>query len=237
MINGNTCRETRFTLIELLVVIAIIAILASLLLPALSRAKDVAKRATCANHIKQMCVLGTLYSDAHDGILLPAGEVYGPGNFRPFPYLLYVTELFQAKSWALSAILGSTKYQYNDTECLISCPANQPHGFYTDYGANSRFGSTVDTRPGNPPGGIRVIGIHRPSDLLSIGDMDKPGGTGGTKIYNNTSLDLNGGIHFCHYGGANLAFVDGHVEYIREGIIRPSTGVWNNGQPPWFNGQ
>ena len=48
-----------FTLIELLVVIAIIAILASLLLPVLSKVKEVAKQAECANKLKQ---LGTVWS-------------------------------------------------------------------------------------------------------------------------------------------------------------------------------
>lgn len=118
-----------FTLIELLVVIAIIAILAAMLLPALSKAKNNAAKATDLNNLKQIMVAVNLYT-SDDGDVLPLPNWDGGSPNSP-PGWLYTVDgtavgpaQFALKKGLLWKTLGNPK--------LYVCPADNPAS--TQYG-------------------------------------------------------------------------------------------------------
>ena len=116
--NGNRA----FTLIELLVVIGIIGILASLLLPALGRAKAIAKRSYCANNLRQINLAAQMYVHDYEDSLPPAlaaavpdADRWGPGYDELSPNLLFHGVTWDRLLWA--------DYLDRNTN-VFQCPGN-----------------------------------------------------------------------------------------------------------------
>lgn len=90
-------KKKGFTLIELLVVIAIIALLVSILLPSLNKARDLAKRMTCATTIRNLGLVCMQYANDHDDLLPQEDMYYARGNQNNIPFTVHqeYTDLFE----------------------------------------------------------------------------------------------------------------------------------------------
>ena len=211
-----------FTLIELLVVIAIIAILASMLLPALARAKDTAKQTGCLNNVRQ---IGLAYqgflSDNGDHFpayvterTAPAGtpdtaDARAPYSYRQqlVPYLGAGTNVFgcpNAPKWPDPApgAWYNTDYGNNHNEANLP-GASQQAWFqsHPDFGFNDS---------------VTMSSLRRPTDFIMLGDAGRSDGTAsrGGMYPQPWAFDVSSqarmlGRH--HKGTANITFADGHA--------------------------
>ena len=230
-------RLENFTLIELLVVIAIIAILASMLLPALNKARTVAKRSSCANNLKQIMLATLQYGNDFDGIVPPAGVNDG-ADFLTFPnllqrgkYLTFSKSVFPGK--VNSSATAAQKAAAQAVSSIVTKCPDKPNYAYYDLPMNYTIWQNTAT---NYAAGVTTAfycyptmkKMRRPTQ--TAGPMDDPriglnwtaGGSmaylgapgspydNGDNVFNKRDLSL-GGYGEIRHGQSNVSFYDGHV--------------------------
>lgn len=216
----TTLREDRFSLVELLVVIAVISLLSALLLPALGRARAMAKQIACANNFKQIGVKFMMYVDDNNG--------WGPDNScYAFASHLegYSAEDFNAK--------GGGQMDQPSIKGIYLCPAAPQVVGCSKYRSAYGFvrGGSAEPSTGGYfywVGGT-VVNLFKPyksllpnSVMMTEFKQHEIWGSGVASVDNANAADpsdtndyLNqeyqGAHFFYHSRQANFLFPDGHV--------------------------
>ena len=211
----KTKQSKPFTLVELLVVIAIIAILASLLLPSLGRARDMAKASSCKNNLKQCST--AMFSYAMDnGDIVP---LYSFNNAVSGSSRSWLEYLVGTKNTAAGYPTEGTDYLVNKNVGV--CPATAPYAWNgsktNTYGSRNAASASNPATFAGPAGysGCFVIlnRLKDSSNFLFLSDTYRASDKIQLYlIYSYTGAADRPYVHLRHNRRGNVLCGDGHVE-------------------------
>ena len=204
----------KFTLIELLIVIAIIAILASMLLPALQKARDKAMSTKCSEQMKELGLALIQYTSDCSDFFPPIIQKRGDTTTNWSFYLVtlnYITSIQMRQCPAHYRQPRSIADLIIKNPKAASASGSISYGLNTHIGRSQRYGSS--TFPYHPSAKITQIRKHSATILLGETVM----ATGSTIGYGNFILSPvsgstdEGSIRVDHGQITNVLWVDGHV--------------------------
>jgi len=229
---NSTNAKRGFTLIELLVVIAIIGVLASMLMPALSRAKAKAKRSACQSNLRQLQLSLQMYADDNQDLIPPRGT---PG----------------AEAYGGNAVVWVEALKpYYTNPALLQCPtdvgkADQSYllnGFLDYFVVNNYAGNWEEFtgkayRAGKYPG-MKLSNIPYPSETIVFGERKQgfenqdpymdfwPPDWAPSEyiVVVDHAKHRAGGSRGS--GGSNHAFADGSTRYLKYGAAVTPKNLW-----------
>lgn len=231
-----------FTLIELLVVIAIIAILAAILFPVFAKARESARKASCASNLKQLGTAILMYASDYDSMLPHAGW-NGGGVVQGNP----IPDMTTCRNTGATIVWNGEIAPYVKNRGVFRCPSD-PYKRASSYIYNQELawragGGDPRIRP------VKDAAVSNPAEAFlladgGVGGNRNPGWVGlpaGTPDDTWLEVDLRCGDYTeprswdrlvsrreagrTHSGFLNFMFMDGHVKAARAQINRVGRGA------------